>query len=112
LEARDAARLNDPETAPTAMTQVRVAIVGDCVIEIERHRVTPAASHVFGLLLLLTLREGKPISRRALQALLADAAAPRQHLRTQLYKLRQMGLRFAEQAAGLTLRNADVVGPV
>jgi hypothetical protein len=74
--------------------------------------VTPASSHVFGLLLLLTLREGKPISRRELQALLANAEAPRHNLRQLLYKLRQMGLRFAEQAAGLTLRNADVVGPV
>jgi len=94
------------------MTQVRVAIVGDCVIEVERHAVTPASSHVFGLLLLLTLREGKPISRQEVQTLLADVKAPRHNLRQLLYKLRQMGLWFEEHAAGLTLRGANVVGPV
>ncbi len=94
------------------MTQVRLSIVGDCVIEIGRHRVTPGSSHVFGLLLLLTLRAGKPISRQELQTLLADAKTPRHNLRQLLYRLRQMGLLFEEQAAGLTLHSVKIVGPV
>ncbi|MDB4889315.1 MAG: hypothetical protein JWL61_1170 [Gemmatimonadetes bacterium] len=94
------------------MIQVRVSIVGNSVIEIGRHRVTPGSSHVFGLLLLFTLREGKPISRQELQTLLADAKTPRHNLRQLLYKLRQMGLLFEEQAAGLTLSNVKVAGPV
>jgi tetratricopeptide (TPR) repeat protein len=94
------------------MTQVRLAIVGDCVIEIGPHRVTPASSHLFGLLLLLTLRDGKPISRQELQTLLADGNAPRHNLRQLLYRLRQMGLRFEDLAAGLTLIDAEIVGPV
>ena len=93
------------------MTQVRLSIVGDSVIEIERHPVTPASSHLFGLLLLLTLREGKPISRQELQRVLAEAKAPRHNLRQLLYRLRRMGLLFEDHAVGLTLRNAEIVGP-
>jgi tetratricopeptide (TPR) repeat protein/DNA-binding SARP family transcriptional activator len=97
------------------MTLVRLAIVGNCVIEVDGSPVTPASSHLFGLLLFLSLRAGKPTGRTELHALLADSEpiGPSSHsLRQLLYRLRRMGLRFYELPTGLTLRDAEIVGPL
>ena len=98
------------------MSHLRFSIIGDCLIEVDDSRVTPAAPHLFGLLLLLSLRQGKPISRQEIQTLLlADAATSTlasHNLRQLLYRLRQMGLRFHEQSSGLALCDTDVGDPL
>ena len=98
------------------MSHLRFSIIGDCLIEVDDSRVTPAAPHLFGLLLLLSLRQGKPISRQEIQALLlADAATSTlasHNLRQLLYRLRQMGLRYQEELSGLTLCDTKTIGPM
>lgn len=78
------------------MTQVRLSLIDDRVIEIERHRVIPASSRLFGLLRLLIMRAGTPISRGERQTLLADASAPRHHVRQLLHRLRRIGEELTE----------------
>ncbi|MEO8336859.1 MAG: hypothetical protein ABI664_17885, partial [bacterium] len=97
------------------MSLIRLAIVGNSLIEVDGSPVTPAASHLFGLLLCLTLREGKPVSRPELQALIADgdAVGPSSHnLRQFLYRLRRMGLQFEDLPTGLALRDVTIVEPL
>ena len=97
------------------MSLVRLSIVGNSVIEVDRFLVTPASSHLFGLLLFLSFRAGRPIGRQELQTLFAqgDAVEDASHsLRQLLYRLRQFGLRFEETPSGLNLRDTEILGPL
>ena len=96
------------------MPHIRLAIVGDSRITVEGFEVTPVASHLFALLLVLTHHPDKRISRGQLQDLLfpgsKTASLASHSLRQLLYRLRQTGLHFNETSVGLALTDAKIDG--
>src|SRR5450759_1502330 len=96
------------------MSTIRLTLLGDCVIDIDGSPVTPAAAHLFALLLLFTLEHDRRLSRQELQRYLfavdADVRLASHNLRQLLYRLRQMGLHFDERPSGLMLEDARIIG--
>lgn len=96
------------------MSTIRLTLLGDCAIDIDGSTVTPAAAHLFALLLLLTLERDRRLSRQELQRYLfavdADARLASHNLRQLLYRLRQMGLHFDERPSGLRLEHVSIIG--
>lgn len=74
---------------------VRLRAIGECIFEVGAERLGPDAEMAFALLLVVTLAQGRPISRGQLVDLLWPAtseARARHNLRQTLYKLRQLGV--------------------
>src|ERR1700738_975404 len=98
------------------MSHVGLSILGDCVIEVGGSQVTPAAPHLFALLLVFALERQRRISRAELQELLfeqdLDSRLGSHSLRQLLYRLRRMGLCFDERSSGITLADVAVSGPL
>ncbi|MEO7456781.1 MAG: AAA family ATPase [Gemmatimonadaceae bacterium] len=97
------------------MTDVRLSILGESVIQIGDSRITPSASHAFALLLLLSLRSN-PLSRAEAVELLfggdGDAPGSKQRLRQMLYRLRGLGACIAEDSSGLAFSECDALDPL
>jgi tetratricopeptide (TPR) repeat protein len=94
------------------MHPIQPRLVGDCAIAVGDIDVTPAASHVFALLLALTLEPRELWTRRGLQQLLfatAEESQASHRLRQLLYRLRTFGVAVTEESDGL-LRIANPVG--
>lgn len=97
------------------MTLVKLAVLDDAEIRLPKGRVTPTATHLFALTLLLSLDPSKLWSRQDLQDFLFGGAERRlaaHSLRQLLYRLRQLGLEFEERANGLRLTNISIHGPL
>lgn len=78
-------------------------------------RITSAASHLFGLMLLLALEPSGTLSRRHIQALLFGTAGGRSashNLRQLLYRIRRSGLTLDERGGALALNGARIVTPL
>lgn len=95
------------------MSTIRLALLADCVIEVDGSTVTPSAAHLFALLLLFTLETERRLSRQELQRYLfapdADPKLAAHNLRQLLYRLRQFGLEFDERPAGVKLANTTLI---
>lgn len=84
------------------MSQIRLRIVGESVIEVGGKRITPTSPQLFRLVLYLGVEHDREIARAELIELLYPASDPAgdsaHRLRQSLYKLRGMGapLSFAE----------------
>src|SRR5215217_3654465 len=86
------------------MHEIRPRLAGACSIDIGPAELTPAASHLFALLLVLVLSPRESWTRRHLQELLfadADDGAVSHRLRQLLYRLRALGVTMEEQPNGL-----------
>ena len=83
------------------MSHIRLCIIGDCLIEVDGAQITPSASHLFGLLLILAIENKRWLSRREIQDLLFVESATTERashsLRQLLYRIRQMAVRFEER---------------
>ena len=95
------------------MSTIQLSLLGDCVIEIDGSQVTPASTHLFALLLLLTLEHDRLLSRQELQRYLfavdADSRLAAHSLRQLLYRLRRMGLHFDDRPSGMRLIQVTIV---
>ena len=80
------------------MSQIRLRIVGESVIELDSKRITPTSPQMFALLLFLGTECDREVPRSQLIDLLYPASEPSGHsshrLRQLLYKLRGMGAPF------------------
>ena len=83
------------------MSQVRLRILGEALIEVGGKSVTPSATHLFALLLYVALERGRAISRAELAALLFSEESPSvaaHNLRQLLYRARRLGLPIASKS--------------
>ena len=74
------------------MSQIRLRILGESVIQVGETIVEPSATHVFALLLYLAIERGKLVTRSQLASMLfpeASAANAGHNLRQLLYRLRR-----------------------
>lgn len=93
------------------MKEIRLRIFGEAVIEVGDTQVTPASSHIFALLLMLTLGPKDGWTRRELMAMLFEGVEQKEashRLRQLLYKLRGMGTELSEKRGGLVRVNNSV----
>ena len=94
------------------MHEIQPRLIGTCVIQVGEVEVTPAASHLFALLLALVLAPRESWTRRSLQELLfagTDDRMAAHRLRQLLYRLRTFGVALQESPDGL-LRVANPIG--
>ncbi|HEX7981837.1 MAG TPA: AAA family ATPase, partial [Gemmatimonadaceae bacterium] len=94
------------------MSQIRLRILGESVIEVGETAVEPSATHVFALLLYLGIERGKLISRSQLASMLfpeGSAAKAGHNLRQLLYRLRRIGVPLEASAAAVRLPAESVV---
>ncbi|MHB1223500.1 MAG: ATP-binding protein [Gemmatimonadaceae bacterium] len=85
---------------------VRLRAIGECVFEVGTERLGPDAEMAFALLLVVTLAQGRPLSRGQLVDLLwpaTSAVRARHNLRQTLYKLRQLGVPVESQGSQVRL---------
>ncbi|MEP6729282.1 MAG: AAA family ATPase [bacterium] len=98
------------------MSKVHLSILGDCIIDVDGTQVTPAAPHLFALLLILALERERKVCRSELQILLfeqgIDARQASHNLRQLLYRLRRMGLQIDDGPSGMSLTNVEVLPPM
>ena len=98
------------------MSHIRLYILGNCAIEVDGHAITPTASHLFALLLLLSLERHRWLGRSEIQDLVfADSGKPHlasHSLRQLLYRLRRMQVLLEEGPSGLRLCANQVLGPL
>ena len=98
------------------MGQIRLNIVGDCSIEVDGRCLTPTSTHMFALVLLLSIERHFHFSRSELQALLfGEDTAPRlvsHRLRQLLYRLRQLGVEVDDRPSGISLNGVEVTDPL
>jgi DNA-binding SARP family transcriptional activator len=101
----------DQEQGVVTMLELHPRLVGRCAFLIGEAEITPAAPHLFALLLVLSLEPSERWTRRGVQELLFDDASETHashRLRQLLYRLRSTGVQLTESADGL-LR---IVNPV
>ncbi|MDQ2666785.1 MAG: ATP-binding protein, partial [Gemmatimonadota bacterium] len=95
------------------MTILRPSLLGDCVIHVGDASVDPSSTHLFALLLTLTLHSERRTHRSELQRILfAPDIEPQQashNLRQLLYRARRLGIVVDETAVGLRLASGSVV---
>jgi Mrp family chromosome partitioning ATPase len=94
------------------MKEIRLKILGDSAIVVGDVEVVPSASHLFAVLLLLSLAPAEGISRRELQELLfggADEDKASHRLRQLFYRLRSFGV-VLRDAPGGALQVANPIG--
>src|SRR2546423_12154217 len=77
-----------------AMADVRLRIVGECIIEVGDRLLSPDAPHLFALMLFLCGERGRVVPKSELIDLLfpeeKDSGATSHNLRQLLYRLRQL----------------------
>ena len=94
------------------MSQIRLRILGESVIQVGETIVEPSATHLFALLLYLAVERGKLMSRGQLASMLfpeASATNAGHNLRQLLYRLRRMGVPLETTAAAVKLLAEGVV---
>ena len=98
------------------MHELRISILGECAIRVGRSELTPAASHLFALLLFLTFERDRSHARADLQQLLFangdDARSASHNLRQLIYRLRRMGVPLEQTISAISLADVAVIGPV
>lgn len=95
------------------MAQVKLRILGECIIEIGGARLETSATHVFALALYLSIERGKQIPRTFLTSLLFPDVAPTvaaHNLRQLVYRLRQKGAPLQCTSAAISLPEDRVSG--
>jgi DNA-binding SARP family transcriptional activator len=88
------------------VSEIRLRILGESVIEVGETAVEPSATHVFALLLYLAIERGKLIARTQLTSMLFPAASGANgahNLRQLLYRLRRMGVPLETTPAAVRL---------
>lgn len=76
------------------MSEVRLRLLGESLIHVDANMLEPSATHLFALMLYLSVERGKFISRQTLVNLLfpdARCAQSSHNLRQLLYRLRRIG---------------------
>jgi DNA-binding SARP family transcriptional activator len=94
------------------VSQIRLRILGESVIQVGETIVEPSATHLFALLLYLAVERGKLISRGQLASMLfpeANATNAGHNLRQLLYRLRRIGVPLETTAAAVRLPAESVV---
>jgi DNA-binding SARP family transcriptional activator len=94
------------------VSQIRLRILGESVIQVGETIVEPSATHVFALLLYLGIERGKLVSRGQLASMLfpeGRAADAGHSLRQLLYRLRRIGVPLETTAATVRLPAGSVV---
>jgi DNA-binding SARP family transcriptional activator len=95
------------------MAQVRLRIIGECVIEVGERQIGPEAPYLFALLLVLGCEAGRFIPRMELNELLFSSdetqASASHNLRQLLYRLRAMGAPIMPRGNKLTLSTESVI---
>lgn len=97
------------------MLEIRPRLLGGCTILVGDTEVTPAASHLFALLLAFALAPREPWTRRRLQELLFAGTDDRQanhRLRQLLYRLRGFGVVLQESSTGVIRLGNPVADPL
>ena len=95
------------------MAQIRVRIIGECVIEIGDRQIGPEASHLFALLLYLAEEHGRSITRSELIEVLFEPNRTRQKashsLRQLLYRAKRLGAQISLHQSHVRLLAQDVL---
>jgi DNA-binding SARP family transcriptional activator len=94
------------------VSQIRLRILGECVIEVGENIVEPSATHVFALLLYLAIERGKLVTRSQLASMLfpdASVANAGHNLRQLLYRLRRLGVPLEATGAAVRLPAQNIV---
>ena len=94
------------------VSQIRLRILGESVIQVGETIVDPSATHVFALLLYLAIERGKLVTRSQLASILfpeGSAANAGHNLRQLLYRLRRIGVPLEATGASVRLRAESVV---
>jgi DNA-binding SARP family transcriptional activator len=94
------------------VSQIRLRILGESVIQVGETIVEPSATHVFALLLYLAIERGKVIVRGQLGSMLfpeVSRSSAGHNLRQLLYRLRRMGVPLEATAAAVRLPAESVV---
>ena len=94
------------------MSQIRLRILGESVIQVGDVIVEPSATHVFALLLYLAIERGKLVTRSQLASMLfpeASAANAGHNLRQLLYRLRRIGVPLEATGGSVRLPAESVV---
>jgi DNA-binding SARP family transcriptional activator len=94
------------------VSQIRLRILGESVIQVGETIVEPSATHLFALLLYLAIERGKLIPRGQLASMLfpeVNATNAGHNLRQLLYRLRRIGVPLETTAAAVRLPAESVV---
>jgi DNA-binding SARP family transcriptional activator len=93
------------------MADVRLRIVGECIIEVGERQIGPESPHLFALLLYLALEDGRAVPRAELCELLfpaCDSPGCNSHkLRQLLYRLRQLGVAVRSDGSTVSLPSVE-----
>jgi len=90
---------------------IRLRALGQCVVEVGDHQITPESDVLFALLLFLSMSAGRAVPRAELLDLLWPDSAPRNarhRLRQALYQLKKLGAPLGTLDSFVNLREADV----
>lgn len=99
-----------PYTEPSVRV-IRLRALGQCVVEIGEHQVTPESDVLFALLLFLSMSAGRAVTRAELLDLFWPESSPssaRHRLRQALYQLKKLGAPLATPDSIVNVRAADV----
>jgi DNA-binding SARP family transcriptional activator/Cdc6-like AAA superfamily ATPase len=90
-----------------AMADVRLRIVGECIIEVGARLLSPDAPHLFALMLFLCCEKGRVVPKSELTDLLfpeeKDSGTTSHNLRQLLYRLRQLRAPLIRHEQGVLL---------
>jgi len=90
---------------------IRLRALGQCLIEVDGHPVTPEADVLFALLLVLSSSAGQTVARSDLLDLLWPESTPssaRHRLRQALYQLKKLGAPLDTPDSVVAVREAEV----
>src|SRR4029079_693997 len=90
---------------------IRLRALGQCLIEVDGHPVTPESDVLFALLLFLSSSGGQTIARSDLLDLLwpdSTSASARHRLRQALYQLKKLGAPLDRADSVIAVREAEV----
>lgn len=97
------------------MHEIQPRVIGACSIGVGEVELTPAAPHLFALLLAFSLAPRDPWTRRGLQELLFAVTAERaaaHRLRQLIYRLRGLGVVLQESSTGVVRLANPVADPL
>jgi hypothetical protein len=98
------------------MADVKLRIVGECIIEVGERQLSPDAPHLFALLLYLAIERGRAVQRSELSELLfrADASSVQRthNLRQLLYRLRGLGVPVEASGTAVKLNSTVAENPL
>ena len=90
---------------------IRLRALGQCLIEVDGHPVTPESDVLFALLLFLSSSAGQTIARSDLLDLLWPESSPtlaRHRLRQALYQLKKLGAPLDTPDSVVAVRESEV----